>query len=177
MADTLPWFPFDTGAWMTDPAILGMTGEQMGAYVWLLCLQWREGSLPYEPARVSEMVPKGISDLAAAQVLGRHFPPDPDTNERRNPRLALERERATVVLKAKIEGAGKTNKMRGRKSLPRKDIDAHRDGKRYDKRVHNNISTSLNREVENNGNTQSHPPTGGLRSPQPYWLPDTETPQ
>jgi uncharacterized protein YdaU (DUF1376 family) len=40
----LPWFKFYVEAFLLDTRT--MTAEQVGAYVRLLCEQWREGSIP-----------------------------------------------------------------------------------------------------------------------------------
>lgn len=65
----------------------------MAAYLWLLCEQWMHGHLPFDVAHVTPGVPKGINESAVAYVLTQFFPPDPDTNERRNPKLAEVREK------------------------------------------------------------------------------------
>jgi len=73
---------------MGSSRVRRLSGDQMAAYVWLLCEQWERGALPFDVTMVTPGVPKGISDTAVAYVLTEFFPPDPDTNLRRNPKLA-----------------------------------------------------------------------------------------
>lgn len=112
MADKLRWFPFYAGDWMTDQDVLELSGEQMGAYLWLLCLQWQQGALPYEAHRVVAMSPRGIPEVAITYVLLKFFPPDPDTNERRNPKLAGIRERQLATYEVRVGLAAKARKAR-----------------------------------------------------------------
>lgn len=41
-----PWFPFYVDDFWQDEAVQAMTLEEVGFYLRLLCLQWREGSIP-----------------------------------------------------------------------------------------------------------------------------------
>lgn len=84
----LPWFKFYVSDWMGSSRVRRLSGDQMAAYLWLLCEQWERGSLPFDVTMVTPGIPKGIPDAAIAYVLTQFFPPDPDTNLRRNPRLA-----------------------------------------------------------------------------------------
>lgn len=105
MAEKLPFFPFYASAWMTDDRVLELSGEQMGAYLWLLCIQWQQGALPYESHRVVAMCPRGIPEVAITYVLLQFFPPDPDTNLRRNPKLAAIREEKLALYRVRVETA------------------------------------------------------------------------
>ena len=52
-AKNYPWFPFDTAVWLLSQSVELMTYEQQGVYVRLLCMAWRDGSIP-----------AGLEDLA-----------------------------------------------------------------------------------------------------------------
>lgn len=117
MAPKLPWFPFYVGVWMTDSDVLELTGEQMGAYLWLLCLQWQHGFLPYEVHRVIPMVPRNIPEAAVTHVFLKFFPPDPDTNERRNPKLASIREKQLATYEVRAASIAEARKSRHHKGV------------------------------------------------------------
>jgi uncharacterized protein YdaU (DUF1376 family) len=48
MSDRLPWFPFYVDDFLLDERVRAMSLAEVGAYVKLLCWQWREGSIPAE---------------------------------------------------------------------------------------------------------------------------------
>lgn len=54
--DKLPWFPFYAAEFLTDTKVLVMTNEQVGIYVKLLVIQWREGSIPSDMEKLGRMV-------------------------------------------------------------------------------------------------------------------------
>src|SRR6188768_3005491 len=87
MANKLPWFPFYALDWISDNRVLALSNEQRGVFHWLLCRQWLDGSLPFDVMHVYPLLPPGSDSAAVGFVLHSFFPPDPDTNERRNPRL------------------------------------------------------------------------------------------
>lgn len=127
MADKLPYFPFYASAWMTDDRVLELSGEQMGAYLWLLCLQWQQGALPYESHRVVPMVPRNISEAAVTYALLQFFPPDPDTNLRRNPKLAAIRDEKVALYKVRVETAKLARKSKQDNGVS-SDYVSHQDG-------------------------------------------------
>ena len=51
-----PAFLFYVQDFLTDPAVLRMDLEEIGAYVKLLALAWREGSLPMDTGALAELV-------------------------------------------------------------------------------------------------------------------------
>lgn len=120
MAEQLPWFPFYVSKWMTDDRVLELTGDQMAAYLWLLCLQWQHGSLPYEAHRLIPMVPRNVPDTAVVFACLKFFPPDPDTNERRNPFLAAVREKQMETYRVRV-----SNIAAGRKSKQNKEVSSY----------------------------------------------------
>ena len=112
MAEKLAWFPFYAGAWLGSNRVRRLSGDQMAAYVWLLCEQWEHGHLPFDVTMVTPGVPKGISDAAVAFVLTAFFPPDPDTNLRMNPRLQDIRERQLTAYEGKTRGLAKAREVK-----------------------------------------------------------------
>lgn len=50
MADKLAWFPFYCADYLLDDAVDELTLEQEGAFLRLLCHQWREGSIAADEA-------------------------------------------------------------------------------------------------------------------------------
>lgn len=113
----LPWFPFYVKDWLGSPRIRRLSGDQMAAYLWLLCEQWEHGHLPFDVIQVSAGVPKGISETAIAYALVEFFPPDPDTNLRRNPRLEEIRQEQSAKQSAQSLGGhrSKSNLVPGAK--------------------------------------------------------------
>lgn len=108
----LPWFPFYAHDWLSSSRVRRLSGDQMAAYIWLLCEQWDAGYLPFDVIQVTPGMPKGISEAAVAFVLTQFFPPDPDTNFRRNERLESIRLEQERLADARREGASKTNAQR-----------------------------------------------------------------
>lgn len=53
MGAPLPWFPFYVDKWETDERTDALTLEEQGAFLRLLCWQWREGSISGSPAIVA----------------------------------------------------------------------------------------------------------------------------
>lgn len=118
----LPWFKFYAQDWTGSGRVRGLSGDQMAAYVWLLCEQWVYGHLPFDVTQVTPKIPKGISDTAVAFVLTQFFPPDPDTNLRRNPKLAEQQELLEAKQRAKSAAAGKAREAKARKYRERKQL-------------------------------------------------------
>lgn len=50
--EKLAWFPFYVTDWMTDEKVIGMTLAEQGAFLKLLCLQWIEGSVSSDVAKL-----------------------------------------------------------------------------------------------------------------------------
>lgn len=117
MAEKLPWFKFYAQDWLTDPRVLRLSNEQRGVYLWLLCRQWHDGSLPYDVHDVYPLLPPGSESPSVVYVLTTFFPPDPDTNERRNTRLAEQQEERASAYESRVKSAGNARKARSRKSL------------------------------------------------------------
>lgn len=101
----LAWFPLYAKDLMSDRRFRNLSGQQMGAYLWLMMEQWVEGHLPFDIIEVLPGVPKGIDEAAVAYVLQTFFPPDPDTNLRCNPKLAAIRERQLAAYESRVGAA------------------------------------------------------------------------
>ena len=116
MAAKLPWFKFYVHDFLLDDRVLRLTNEQRGVYVWLLCRQWVDGNLPFDVLQVYPLMPPGSDSAAVAFVLSEFFPPDPDTNRRRNPKLAEQQHSAGSAYQSRVETAASARKARARKS-------------------------------------------------------------
>ena len=116
MAAKLPWFKLFVQDFLLDDRVVRLTNEQRGVYLWLLCRQWVDGDLPFDVMQVYPLMPYGSDSAAVAFVLSEFFPPDPDTNRRRNPKLAQQQESAGSAYEARVETAGNARKARARKS-------------------------------------------------------------
>lgn len=57
-----PWFPFYGNDFLVST--IGLSCEQVGIYIRLLCIQWDNGGLPNDPAKLADMV--GSHGLATA---------------------------------------------------------------------------------------------------------------
>lgn len=96
MADKYPWFPFFAGEFLNDEKVLVMSYREVGIYLFLLCHQWVQGSIPADPSRAQAMLKLGSSvagddaDFAALdRVMAECFSPHPELVGRLvNPRLA-----------------------------------------------------------------------------------------
>lgn len=51
-----PAFQFYPGDFLSDPNVAGMSLQERGAYITLICLCWKDGSLPVEEDRLARMV-------------------------------------------------------------------------------------------------------------------------
>jgi len=90
-----PAFQFYPKDFLTDGNVAGMSLQERGAYITLLCLCWLEGSLPSDLGRLANHV--GVPRATVVKLwpaLARCFRPS-DTEEGRliHPRLELERQK------------------------------------------------------------------------------------
>lgn len=74
MAAPLKWFPFYIDAWETDDRVRDLTLAEQGAYLRLLCTQWREGSVSGRAADAERR--QHIPRAMARRLLRRFFVPD-----------------------------------------------------------------------------------------------------
>ncbi len=104
-----PWFPFYVDDFWQDEAVASMTFEEVGLYLRLLSLQWREGSIPSDPEKLARIC--GLDGPAMAGLMahvGTCFPEVPEQPGRMANRRLLE-----VAIKAddatrKLSEQGKT---------------------------------------------------------------------
>ncbi len=97
-----PWFPFYVEDWLTSPTVLAMSLAAQGAYVRLLCHQWRDGRVPTDETQLRRVL--GCNVKVLAEVLGSF----PKRNSRSRVNRRLEEHRATQVTereKRKRDGA------------------------------------------------------------------------
>lgn len=148
----LPWFPMYAETWLTDERVLALSPAERDAYLTMLCLQWRNGSLPFDCIHLYPLLFENTDKRAAVRVLEDFFPPDPDTNRRRNPKLTAIREKQESVLAARIQAASKTNKH--------KRLHGDRDGDRGGQRPQI-VDESFPLREKDSGNRTVLPPDGG----------------
>lgn len=96
----LPYFPFYPGEWLRSPTTMGMSLQDQGAYLKLLCVQWEDSCV--DPEDIPAIL--GLDDAAVTAMFGRRvwrkaFPVS-DDGMRRNARLDMERE--TAIHKAEV---------------------------------------------------------------------------
>lgn len=61
---------FDHGDFWSSEAVEMMTGDQVCAYLRLMCRQWAEGSIPADPRRIAAILTGGVRVFTAEDVVG-----------------------------------------------------------------------------------------------------------
>ena len=100
----LPHFPFYAGDWLSSNKIAGMTYEQQGIYIHLLCRAWLDPtcSIPSDKAVIKTWLKvPGLDDGLLAHVL-EAFEAHELPNRLHNPRLTAERSKADRVYNAHL---------------------------------------------------------------------------
>jgi len=106
MPDPNPWFKFYPGDWLADSNVQAMTAEARGAYIQLLCLCWRDGSLPLNPRVLARMA--GLSFPIFERRVWPQLSPCFTWSEDGYTQKRLERERAQLLaFRAERSEAGK----------------------------------------------------------------------
>lgn len=92
-ASDIPWFKCYAAETLSDERFMGWTCEERGAFWTLLCLQWREGSIPGEHDTLRRFLHlDGPSFSGVWQAIGGRFAPsDAATGRLENPRMSVER--------------------------------------------------------------------------------------
>jgi hypothetical protein len=109
VADKLPWMPFFGSDFYNDEAVRLMSLEEEALYMRLLWWQWREGSLPADPADVQRLAGHPPGDR-----LLMLFPVTRNADgRRRNPRLEEVRQEQL----AKVRKRSKAGKLGRQKQL------------------------------------------------------------
>ncbi|MGA0397208.1 MAG: hypothetical protein ACO3O3_08605 [Ilumatobacteraceae bacterium] len=92
----LPYFPFYPGEWLRSPTVLGMTLEEQGAYLRLLCWQWEDGHIdPEDISLFLGMEQEAVDQWFSKRHWKRAFVKCED-GMLRNERMRLEREQAMM---------------------------------------------------------------------------------
>jgi hypothetical protein len=91
MPKTLDYFRFFPLKHLTDVRVLRMSHAEYHAFMMCLARQWVDGALPYEVDDLIPILPSNVDKRAVTRVVLQFFPPDPDTNLRRNPDLEEDR--------------------------------------------------------------------------------------
>lgn len=90
---------FFTNDWMSDELVQAMDLEQRGAYHWLLCVAWNQGSIPADPALIAgilKVTPARFRKIWA--VVGRCWESHPDDPDR----LVNRRQEKERVVRAEV---------------------------------------------------------------------------
>jgi hypothetical protein len=86
--DPLEWFPFMVDMWLGSQTVALMTLAARGAYVQLMCYQWRDGSIPAEEPKIARLLGLPLVELHQLwEELGPAFP-ECGEGRRMNPRLS-----------------------------------------------------------------------------------------
>jgi uncharacterized protein YdaU (DUF1376 family) len=69
-----PAFQFYAADFLADENVMAMTLEERGAYITLMAVEWREGSIPAEPKRLARIVGATLAEFEAIWgILGECF--------------------------------------------------------------------------------------------------------
>lgn len=108
-----PAFQVYPGDFMSDPKVLGMTIEEVGAYWMLLCAAWIDDGIPNDPAflaRICRMSPERFDE--AWKVIGLCWKSGSD-NRLRNPRQERERTFQKDSRARRLAASEAANKAKG----------------------------------------------------------------
>ena len=117
MTDKLPYFKFYPSDFLSHPAVMEMEAAAVGVYVKLLCVQWKRGSLPKDPARLARL--GGVSVVEMEEVIWPQLAACFADRRGSLVNNRLEEERSAALAKQKAlsdggkRGAAKTNAKRG----------------------------------------------------------------
>lgn len=97
----LPWFPLYVENFIGSETVTTMTAAQVGVFVLMLCLQWRNGDLPHDIDELVLMLRHWRAERADVEVVVRKaFVEDPDLPGRTyNRRLRYEENAQRMKLK------------------------------------------------------------------------------
>ena len=124
---SLPYFPFYPGEWLRSPTVLGMSLDEQGAYLRLLCWQWEDGYIDPEDISLLLGVPQEkVDEWFSKRSWKRAFKKGED-GMLRNARLSVEREQAlqkceSASLAAQARWA--KHKADGKPKVKRRNADA-----------------------------------------------------
>lgn len=146
MPAPLPWFPFYVDDFETDEAVRGMSHEEVGVLVRLLCWQWREGSIPAEVTRVARTL--NARRAVVQRVLERAFSREDDQPLNDRSRLVNHRLAQTYAdalsksEKARDAGiaSGRARAARAQQTLSGRSTDGERVRSRIRSDIHKSLS-------------------------------------
>lgn len=122
----LPYFPFYPGEWLRSPTVLGMSLEEQGAYLRLLCWQWEDGFIDPEDMSLLLGVPQDtIDEWMRRRAWKRAFEMGSD-GMLRNERLDLERQQAiqkTEAAAAAAHARWRKHREKPEKAKPRRNAE------------------------------------------------------
>ena len=106
-----PAFQFYPKDWLSDMSVLGMSAEERGAYIMLLCIDWNEGGLPDDVDLLSEVCKVDVSTVSTlVQRLFNERSTDRSTGVQRSTNSRLQREReAQAERRKQQQKAGKAS--------------------------------------------------------------------
>lgn len=146
MGAPLKWFPFFIDDWETDEKIRGLSLEEQGAYLRMLCWQWREGSLSGRPADVERKL--GVRKAIAQRLLRLFFIKDGAGSGR------VVNKKLAELYAAQIDKSDKARRAalqshRSRSANAERSLDGRTaDGEGSRSRIRSEIKTSLSAHAE-----------------------------
>ena len=124
---SLPYFPFYPGEWLRSPTILGMSLEEQGAYLRLLCVQWEDGFVdPEDVPLILGWDEERVARVMQTRPWRRAFTLG-DDGMLRNERLSLELDQAlqkTEAASAAAKARWEKHRSKGSPRVKRKDAEA-----------------------------------------------------
>lgn len=122
----LPYFPFYPGEWLRSPTVLGMSLEEQGAYLRLLCVQWEDGYIDPEDLSLLLGVPTDtIEEWFRKRSWKRAFRRNSD-GMLVNDRLDLERQQAlqkTEMAAAAAHARWRKHREGGKPAKPKRNAE------------------------------------------------------
>ena len=115
MKESSPSFQFYPRDFLADANVMAMNLTELGAYIKLLCICWREGSIPSDHERIGRLL--GVPSSAVAELwhcLGKCFEKRGDTLVQ--PRLERERDKQNDYRQAKVEAGRRGGKSKARRA-------------------------------------------------------------
>jgi hypothetical protein len=132
MASELEWFPCYANRWLLSQGVRLMTFEQRGIYWELLCMEWRDGSIPADLEDLAALLHVPLDQLENAwRRIGKMFAPAPGNPDRLQNEW-LEDIRAEQIAKRERKAAAGTKGAASRWSQPSAPLEVVDGGKTED---------------------------------------------
>ena len=116
----LDWLPFNVVDWLTSPFVTCLSLAAQGAYMRLLAIQWRDGLIPSDPAKIARLCACSPSEFAPIwEEIEEKF--DPVDGGLANPRLERDRTNTDELRLKRAEASRKGHAVRwgeGNKTMP-----------------------------------------------------------